>query len=71
MYPRKAKSQTVGNLYDLHCLQYLLSIFFFGGGGGRGGGGRGWNSIFPVSVLYYSRSYASFYDVKENAHILD
>ena len=34
MDPRKAKSQTVGNLYDLHCQEYPLSIFFLGGGGG-------------------------------------
>ena len=58
MYPRKAKSQFVGNLYDLHCLEYLLIIL-------RGGGVL----MFPMLVLHYSRSYASVYDIKENAHM--
>ena len=26
--------------------------------------------MFPMLVLYYSRSYASVYDIKENAHML-
>ena len=26
--------------------------------------------MYPMLVLYYSRSYASVYDIKENAHML-
>ena len=67
---RKAKSQTVGNLYDLYCLEYLLRIFsffffFFGGGGG---GECGIDA--SILVLHYSRSYASVHDIKENAHMI-
>ena len=38
-------------------------FFFFGGGGGRG-------LMLSMLVFYYSRTYASVYGTKENAHAL-
>ena len=36
----------------------------------RGGGGGGGGEFWLVLVLYYLRSYASVYDIKENAYML-